>query len=161
MRDKPTKQAKSIDVAIPNSHNLHCTNIERLQKCADLKEELTRIWKLKTAYIILLVLSTGGIIPNRLYDSLKQLNLRPALCILMQKAVTLYTCRTVRNFSAEQQTKSAWSVRPAQFENRLNCCELIIIITIIIIFVFFLSFQGSSYRLTPSFHCDSSYTNIM
>jgi len=36
-----TKQ--SVDVAIPNSHNLHCTVTEKLQKYADLKEELIRM----------------------------------------------------------------------------------------------------------------------
>jgi hypothetical protein len=42
----------------------------------------------------------------------------------MQKAVTLNTCRTVRKFLAEQWIRSAWSVRPYSFENRLNCCEV-------------------------------------
>jgi hypothetical protein len=77
------------------------------------------MWQQKTAYIILLVLSTVGIIPNRLYDSLKLLYLRPAVCILMQKAVTLSTCRAVRKFSAEQRKRSAWSVRPVQFAKLL------------------------------------------
>lgn len=64
------------------------------------------------------------IIPNRLYDSLKLLNLRPAVCILIKKTVILNACLIVGKISAEQRTRSAWSVRPAQFENRLNCCEM-------------------------------------
>jgi hypothetical protein len=43
---KTTKEAHSIDVAIPNSHNLLSTITEKLQKYTDLKEELIRIWQL-------------------------------------------------------------------------------------------------------------------
>jgi hypothetical protein len=60
--------------------------------------ELISIRQLKTAYIIRLVLSTMGIIPNRLHKSLKLLNLHPALYILVQKAEVLNTCRIVRMF---------------------------------------------------------------
>ena len=51
----------SADVAFPNRHNFHSAITERLQKYMDLKEELVRIWQLKTVYIIPLVLSTTGI----------------------------------------------------------------------------------------------------
>jgi hypothetical protein len=47
--------------------------------------------------------------------------------------VIMNTCRIVRKFSAEQWTRSAWSVRQAQFENRLSCCEVRMWITIIMI----------------------------
>jgi hypothetical protein len=66
------------------------------------EEGLIRIWQLKTAYKIPLVLSSMGIIPNKLHKSLKLLNLCPALYIGMQKAVILNTCCIVRNFLAEQ-----------------------------------------------------------
>jgi len=49
MLDKTTKEAHSVDAAIPNRHNLHSTITERLQKYIDLKEELI-IWQLRTAY---------------------------------------------------------------------------------------------------------------
>jgi hypothetical protein len=87
-----------VDVAIPNSHNLHSTITEKLQNYTDLTERLVRIWQLKTAYIMPLVLSTTGIIPNKLHESLKLLNLRPVLHILMLKAVILNTCRIIRNY---------------------------------------------------------------
>ena len=38
--DKTIKAAHSIDTAIPNSHNLHSTITEKLQKYTDLKEGL-------------------------------------------------------------------------------------------------------------------------
>jgi hypothetical protein len=55
----------------------------------------------KTACIISLVLSTTGVIPNKLHKSLKMLSLRPAPYILMQKAAILNTCRMVRKLLAE------------------------------------------------------------
>jgi hypothetical protein len=45
-----TKQ--SVDAAIPNSHNLHCTVTEKLQKHAGLKEELIIMWQLQTVHAI-------------------------------------------------------------------------------------------------------------
>jgi hypothetical protein len=51
------KETYFTDVANPSSHNLHSTMIEKLQKYADLKEQLTRMWQLKTAHIVPPVLS--------------------------------------------------------------------------------------------------------
>jgi hypothetical protein len=38
--DKSTIEAKLIDIAIPNSHNLHNTITENIRKYTELKEEL-------------------------------------------------------------------------------------------------------------------------
>jgi hypothetical protein len=92
MLDKTNKAAYSVDAAIRSGHNLHSTMTEKLQKCTDLKEELIRIRLLKTSRITSLVLSTEGIIPNKLHESLKLLNLRASVYILMQKAVIINTC---------------------------------------------------------------------
>jgi hypothetical protein len=54
--DKTSKAAHSTDVAIHNSHVLHSTITEKLQKYTDLKEELITIRQLTTACIIPLVL---------------------------------------------------------------------------------------------------------
>ena len=76
---KTTKEAHSMSVAIPKSHNLHSTITERLQKYTDWKEQLIRIRKMKTAYILSLVLSTAGIIQNKLHESSKLLILRTSV----------------------------------------------------------------------------------
>jgi hypothetical protein len=89
-----------------------------------LKEELITAWQLKTACTIPLVLPTAGVITNRFNEMLKLLDLRPAPHILMQKAVTLNTCRIVRKLFAQQRVSSAWSVRPYCFGNRVNCSEV-------------------------------------
>ena len=89
------KEEYLIYAAIPNSHNLHSTFSDILQKYTDLIEELTSHLQLQTTYIIPLVLSTSGMIPNELHESLKLLNLPPALYIVMQKAVIFHAYRTV------------------------------------------------------------------
>ena len=58
---------------------------------------------------------TKSIIPNKLYESSKLFNLRPALYNIMQKTVTINTCHGVRKFLTEKSTRCAWSVRPALF----------------------------------------------
>jgi hypothetical protein len=66
---KPSnKEAYPVDVAIPNSHNLHSNITERLQMCTDLKEGPIRIWQLEMAFRgpKPLVLITTGFIPNKL-----------------------------------------------------------------------------------------------
>jgi len=83
-------------VTIPNSHKLHSTITERLQKYTDLKEQLVRIGQMNTAYILPLVLFTVGIVPDKLDESLKLLILRPSLYILTQTAVIINTCRINR-----------------------------------------------------------------
>jgi len=83
MLDKTIREAYLMYVAIHSSHNLHSTVTERLLKYMDLKEVLVRIWQLKKANVIPLVLSTTGIIPNKLCDCLKVHNIRPVLYILM------------------------------------------------------------------------------
>jgi hypothetical protein len=54
---------------IPSSHNLHSTITKKLQKYADLKEQLLRIWQMKMACIIPLLPSTTDIIPNNLHKN--------------------------------------------------------------------------------------------
>jgi hypothetical protein len=80
------------NVEIPNSHNQHSTIIKKLPKCADLKEDHIRIWQLKTPYTIPLVLSTAGVIGNKRHESLKLLNLRPAVYIVLHRAIGLNAC---------------------------------------------------------------------
>ena len=74
------------------------------RKCTDLKEELRRILHLKMACLIPPVLSLAGIITN--YTKVSKLfNLRPTLYSLMQKAVTLNTCHTVRKVCGRIMSK--------------------------------------------------------
>jgi hypothetical protein len=99
----------------------------------------------------------NGIILNKLHDSLKLLNLRPALYIPMQKAVILNTCRIARKFFSQQWITSAWSVGPYSFENQLNCCEVrkvddIIIIIIVIIIIYNIFIVATNKNQTQTEH---------
>jgi len=86
-----------------NNNNNNNNNREAPKaEAAVLREELIRICQLITDFEIPLLLSTRIIIPNNLHESLKVLNLAPALYIIMQKALVLSTCNTVRKFLAEQ-----------------------------------------------------------
>ena len=68
----------------------------------NLNEELIRMWQLKTAYIVPLVLPTMGIIPNKLHKSLELFNPYPDVYTQIKKAVVLNTCCIRRKFVAEQ-----------------------------------------------------------
>ena len=85
--------------------------------------------------VTMLIMIIKMIIINNIHNSyyskqiiwnLKLANLRTSLHILMQKAVILNTCSTVRNFLAEQWIRSVWSVRlvPFRKKKKLNCCEV-------------------------------------
>jgi hypothetical protein len=96
--DRLNSKAFIIDIAIPNSHNFQTTIAEKISKYTELKEEITRMWKLKSVAIVPIVLSTTGIIPKQLHQSLKTLSLAPYIYEILQKAVILNTCRIVRKF---------------------------------------------------------------
>lgn len=96
--NKITKIGYLIDVAIPNSHNLQATIAEKLTKYVELKDEITRLWHLQNVTIVPLVLSTTGVIPKQLHQSLVTLNLPSNTYHIMQKAAILNTCRLVRKF---------------------------------------------------------------
>jgi hypothetical protein len=103
-----------IDVAIPNSHNLHSTITETYRKYRHLTGEVKNIAIEKDLYTTTSTIYNGYYCT--LHGSLKPLNIRPALHILMQKAVIHNTCRRVRKFLAKQWIRSAWSVRLVLFQ---------------------------------------------
>ena len=80
-----------------NKHDYHTVQFPTLttsqhlhwRAAEDFYEELIRISQLTRACVIPQVLSTEGIIRNKLHDTLKLRNIRPVLYILMQKGVVL------------------------------------------------------------------------
>jgi len=75
------------------------------------------------SYIKPLVLSTMVNFPSKLHESLKLLNLRPVLYILMQNTLILNAWRIFRMFLAEERIRSVgqWTY---SFENQLYFCEV-------------------------------------
>ncbi|XP_064292512.1 uncharacterized protein LOC135310067 [Plodia interpunctella] len=104
LQDKLNKTTYLIDIAVPNTHNLTKTITEKIHKYTDLKDEIYRIWNQDKVFIVPIVLSTTGVIPKHLHNSLKLLNLKPLTYINMQKAAILNTCRIVRKFMDSTDT---------------------------------------------------------
>ncbi|CAK1579741.1 unnamed protein product [Parnassius mnemosyne] len=98
LQDKINKITYLIDIAVPNTHNIQKTITEKICKYAELKDEVTRIWRQEKVYVVPIVLSTTGVIPNHLLHSLTLLDLKETLYITLQKAAILNTCRIVRKF---------------------------------------------------------------
>lgn len=96
--DKSTKTVFLIDIAIPNTHNLEKTYTDKLSKYTDLAIELKTQWRAQTVKTVPIVLSSTGVIPYTLHNSLQTLGIHKLTFNLLQKAVILNTCRIVRKF---------------------------------------------------------------
>jgi hypothetical protein len=96
--NKKTKNTSLINIAVPNTHTLAKTITDKQNKYQELANEICAMWKQNTAQVIPLVISSTGVFPKSLLQSLKRLNLHPNTYIQMQKSVILRTCSIVRNF---------------------------------------------------------------
>jgi hypothetical protein len=87
-----------IIIIIPNTHNLGKIITEKQEKYRELANEISVMWKQNTVQLIPIVISSTGVIPKSLLQSLKRLNLHPNAYIQMQKSVVLGTCSIVGIF---------------------------------------------------------------
>jgi hypothetical protein len=87
-----------IIIIIPNTHNITKTIADKQNNYQELANEICVMWKQKAVEVIPIVISSTGVIPKSLSQSLKRLNLHPNTYIQMQKSVILGTCSIVRNF---------------------------------------------------------------
>jgi hypothetical protein len=90
--NKTTKNTFLIDIAVPNIHNLAKVISEKQEKHRELANEVSVMRKQNTVQVIPIVISSTGVIPKSLSQSLKRLNLHPNTYIQMQKSVILGTC---------------------------------------------------------------------
>ena len=95
--NKKTKNTFLIDIAAPNTHNLAKTITDKQNKYQELANEICAMWKQKAAQVIPVVISSTGVIPKSLSQSLARLNLHPHTYIQLQKSVILGTCSIVIN----------------------------------------------------------------
>jgi hypothetical protein len=72
--------------------------IQQQNKYQELANEICTMWKQKAAQVIPIVMSSTGVIPKSLSQSLTRLNLHPNTHTQLQKSVILGTCSIVRNF---------------------------------------------------------------
>jgi len=96
--NKKTKNTFLIDIAVPNTHNLAKTMTDKQNKYQELANEICAMWQQKAAQVIPTVISSTGVIPKSISQSLTRLNLHPNTYIQLQKSVILGTCSIVRNF---------------------------------------------------------------
>jgi len=89
--NKKTKNTFLIDIAVPSTHNLSRTTTDKQNKYQELA---------KAAQAIPIVISSTGVIPKSLSQSLTRLNLHPNIYIYiqLQKSVILGKRSIVRNF---------------------------------------------------------------
>jgi hypothetical protein len=96
--NKKTKNTFLIHIAVPNTHNLANRITDKQNKYQELVNEICAMWKLKAAQVNPIVISSTGVIPKLLSQSLTRLNLHPNTSIHLPKSVILGTCSIVRNF---------------------------------------------------------------
>ncbi|KAI5720807.1 hypothetical protein M8J77_011910 [Diaphorina citri] len=98
VHDKERRMALLVDIAIPNTHNMESTVVEKNRKYQELRDEVRRMWRLEKVEIVPIILSATGIIPKNLHQSLQDLGIQKNVFMLLQKAVILNTTRIVRKF---------------------------------------------------------------
>jgi len=64
--NKESKNTILIDIAVPNTHNLAKTITDKQNKYQELANEISAMWKQKVAQVILIVISSTGVIPKSL-----------------------------------------------------------------------------------------------
>ena len=68
--NKKTKNTFLIDIAVPNTQNLTKTVTDKQNKYQELANEICAVWKQKAAQVIPIVISSTGVIPKSLSQSL-------------------------------------------------------------------------------------------
>jgi len=92
--------------AAPNTHNLAKTIIDKQNKYQELANEIWATWKQKAAQVIPIVISSTGVIPKSLSQSLTRFNLHPNTYIQLQKSAILGTCSILEIFKLQIRTPS-------------------------------------------------------
>ena len=80
-----------------NKHNLANSITDKQNKYQQLANEICAMWKQRAAQLIPIVMSSTGVIPKSLSQSLTRLNLHLNTYIKLQKSVILGTRSIVRN----------------------------------------------------------------
>jgi hypothetical protein len=87
--NKNTKNTFLIDTDVLNTHNLTKTITDKQNKYQELENEICAMWKQNAAQVIPIIISSTGVIPKSLAQSLKRLNLHPNTHTQIQKSLIL------------------------------------------------------------------------
>ena len=93
--DKKKKEALIIDVAVPADTRVVEKEIEKIEKYQDLKREIVRLWELRTAMVVPVVIGALGSITKNFKDWMEKLNIRSTVGVV-QKSALLGTARILR-----------------------------------------------------------------
>jgi len=105
--NKKTKNIFFIDIAVPDTHNFAKKITDKQNNYQELANEMCAMWKQKATQMIPIVISSTGVIPKSLSQSLTRLSLHPNTYIQLQKSVILGTCSILRNFLNYKQDHRA------------------------------------------------------
>ena len=93
--DKKGKSCIIIDIAVPGDCRVHEKELEKIEKYQNLKIELKRIWSLKKAEIVPVIVGALGCISKGFNRWIDMLGMQ--LCVgMVQKSVLLGTARILR-----------------------------------------------------------------
>ncbi|KAI5742634.1 hypothetical protein M8J77_009439 [Diaphorina citri] len=96
--NKKENKGIMIDVAVPLTHNIQKTEVEKVRKYEELKEDMKRTWKLTNITIIPIVISSEGVTSKCFKENLERLEVNKTARLNIQKSVILQTCHIVRKF---------------------------------------------------------------
>lgn len=94
--DKQNKTTYLIEVSVPNSSNLEKKKNEKITKYLELCEEIREMWNQTRVQVVPVIISTTGVIPKNLKQSLELLEIPWYKHALIQKSVLLDTCHSLR-----------------------------------------------------------------
>ena len=93
--DKRKKEALLIDVAVPKDRLVSDREVEKIEKYQELRREITRIWELKKATVIPIVIGALGGVSPRLEKYLQAIT-RQIYPSQLQKSVLFNSMNTLR-----------------------------------------------------------------
>lgn len=96
--DKEKSKVYLIDFAVVNSNNLEKTKNQKITKYQQLAYEIKRLWNVNEVIIIPIILSTLGLVPQFLTNSLLKLNLPINIINRLQHSVLLSSAHITRKF---------------------------------------------------------------
>jgi hypothetical protein len=96
--DKTQKHTYLIEISVPNSTNLHKKHMEKIDKYIPLAEQIKSQWKQDKVTIVPIIISSTGLIPKTLTQSIDTLQLPPYIITNIQKTSIINTCSIVRKF---------------------------------------------------------------
>ena len=93
--DKQKKEALLIDVAVPKDRSVSDRELDKIEKYQELRREITRIWELKKATVIPIVIGALGGVSPRLEKYLTAVT-RQVYPSQLQKSVLFNSINTLR-----------------------------------------------------------------